>query len=341
MPGIISSEGPLTIIPGYGLQRHYNGGQTIRSILSIAILTGNIGKKGAGFNFANLQSYVFDNLKEPLSYYPDPANDPPFRRSISMAKLGEDILNTRNPEIKACWVERGNPVLQAPDSNNVIKAFAGMEFRVVVEQFMTDTAKMADIIFPAKNMFEQSDILGSYWSPYVLFKPKVVDSPGEVLPENEIYFHLAKKLGMKIDSSILPEPGNSNIESWLEKRIEGYSKLKLSELREGPVLAPGLQHIAYEDLVFETPSGKIELYSSEASSRWGISPLPQYIGNETDSDRNEFPILLMTPNTGSRIHSQFGNLEYNKGFCCSTSCGNFNRRCYKTEYFNRKQNKSL
>lgn len=306
---IIGHGGPVTIIPGYGLQRHFNGGQTIRSILSLSVLTGNIGKPGTGFNFANLQSYIFDNLKEPLSYYPDPVKDFPFRRSVSIAKLGEDMLKTSDPELKAAWIERANPILQSPDTKSVKKAFSGLEFIVVAEQFMTDTAELADIILPAKDMFEQSDILGSYWSPYVQFKPKVIMSPGEVMPESEIYYHLAKRFNMKLSSDLIPEPGNENIEEWLENRIKGYSSLKLNDLKVGPVLAPGLQQIAYKDYIFETPSGKIELYSASANSKWGTSPLPDYKGDDSTTNSEEFPLVFMTSNTGSRVHSQFGNLK--------------------------------
>jgi anaerobic selenocysteine-containing dehydrogenase len=306
---IIGKEGPLTIMPGYGLQRHHNGGQTIRSILSLIILTGNIGKPGSGFNYANLQSYIYDKLKEPLSYYPDPENDLPFRRTISMAKLGSDMLNAENPKLKAIWIERGNPVLQAPDTNNVKKAFSELEFKVVIEQFMNDTAETADIVLPAKDMFEQSDIIGSYWSPYVQFKPKVIESPGEIMAESEIYFHLAKQMNLSISSRMLPEPGNENIEEWLERRIKGYSSLKLDDLKNGPVLAPGLQQIAWNDLKFETPSGKIELYSLEAHVKWGTSPLPDYTSYEPLTGEKVFPLLFITSNTSSRIHSQFGNLK--------------------------------
>ena len=87
-------------------------------------------------------------------------------------------MKHKDPELKAVWIERGNPLLQSPDTNNVKKAFSALEFKVVVEQFMTDTAAIADIILPAKDMFEQSDIIGSYWSPYVQFKPKVIQSSG-------------------------------------------------------------------------------------------------------------------------------------------------------------------
>jgi anaerobic selenocysteine-containing dehydrogenase len=304
----IASEGPVTIIPGYGLQRHFNGGQTIRSILSLSVLTGNLGKPGAGFNYANLQSYIFDNLKEPLSYYPDPEKDFPFRRTISMTNLGRDISATMDPVLKAAWIERGNPLLQSPDTNSVRKAFSVLDFKVVVEQFLTDTAVIADIILPAKDMFEQSDIIGSYWSPYVCFKPGIIKPPGDVMPESEIYYHLAKRMDLNFDKKILPEPGNDNVERWLEERIKGYSELSLSDLKQGPVIAPGLQKIAYSDMRFNTPSGKIELYSSTARHKWDISPLPDYKPDKPVPEDNNWPLNFVTPNAAGRIHSQFGNL---------------------------------
>jgi anaerobic selenocysteine-containing dehydrogenase len=278
-------------------------------LLSLAVLTGNIGKKGAGFNYANLQSYVFDDVKEPMSYYADQESDKPFRRSVSMAKLGSDMLKTIDPELKAIWIERGNPVLQSPDTNSVKKAFSALKFIVVVEQFMTDTASCADIILPAKDIFDQSDIVGSYWSPYIQFKPKILKSPGQVMPESEIYYNLAKRMKLDAGKELIPEPGNINIEKWLEMRISGYSHLSLDDLRKGPVLAPGLQKIAYGDFKFDTPSGKIELYSSGAAEKWKTNPLPSY--NEIisrDEDKN-FPLVFLTPNSANRIHSQFGNLK--------------------------------
>jgi anaerobic selenocysteine-containing dehydrogenase len=306
---LIGNGGPLTILPGYGLQRHSNGGQTIRSLLLLNVLTGNIGKRGSGFNYANLQSYIYDDIKEPLSYYPDNDKDLPFRRNISMAKLGSDMLNTHFPDLKAIWIERGNPLLQSPDTTSIRKAFSALEFKVVVEQFMTDTAVAADIILPAKDMFEQSDIVGSYWSPYVQFKPKVIQSPGEVMPESEIYFHLAKRLQLDIDEALVPGPGNEKIELWLEDRINGYSAIDLAHLKMAPVLAPGLQQIAYEDLVFKTPSGKIEIYSMEAEKKWSISSLPAYVPVNHSGNNINYPLEFITPNLGSRIHSQFGNLK--------------------------------
>jgi anaerobic selenocysteine-containing dehydrogenase len=306
---LIGKSDKVTFLPGYGIQRHRNGGQTIRSLLALAVITGNIGKSGSGFNYANLQSYVFDNIKEPLSYYPDKEKDKPFRRTISKVKLGEDMLMTAHPELKAAWIENGNPILQSPDSKKVIKAFNKLEFIVVVDQFLTDTARMADIVLPAKNMFEQTDIIGSYWSPYIQLKPAVTLMPGEVKPESEIYFYLSKKMGLGINNELVPEPGNENIERWLDNRIKGYSSLSLDDLRSGPVLSPGLQKIAWEDMKFNTPSGKIELYSREAEKRWGVSPLPCYVPLEKYKGIEKYPLLFLTPNKSHSIHSQYGNLK--------------------------------
>ncbi|NIR46520.1 MAG: molybdopterin-dependent oxidoreductase, partial [Gemmatimonadetes bacterium] len=69
------------------------------------------------------------------------------------------------------------------------------DFRVVVEQFLTDTAREADIVLPAKTMFEQSDVIGAYWHPYIQLKQKVIEPPGEVKPESEVYRLLAREVG--------------------------------------------------------------------------------------------------------------------------------------------------
>ena len=306
----IGSVKPMSLIAGYGMQRYSNGGQTTRCLLALPVITGNIGKPGAGWQYANLQSYVFDKVKEPDSYYPSMESDYPFRREIPTARLGDTMLTLKNPELKMAWVERGNPQAQNPDSHKVQQAFRKLEYRVVVEQFMTDTAMEADIILPAKTMFEQSDIIGSYWNPYILLKQKVIDPPGEVRPETEIYYYLAHHLGFpeKDISENLPEPADEAIDKWLGKILSAFPGLTLEKLKEGPVPAPGLQEIAFSDLQFKTPSGKIELYSERAKDSWGVDPLPSYV-QLSRKDSRKYPFHLMSPNTKNRIHSQFGNLQ--------------------------------
>lgn len=311
----IGNVKPMTLIPGYGMQRYSNGGQTVRCLLTLSVLTGNIGKPGSCWHYANLQSYVFDDVLEPLCYYPPEKPDGIIRRSISTARLGTDMLSTENPSLKMIWVERGNPLAQNPETGKVLKAFRKLDFRVVVEQFFTDTALEADIVLPAKNMFEQSDIIGSYWNPYVQLKQKVVEPAGEVMPENEIYYNLALRLGVPKDEveKHLIAPGNESVEKYLKEKLNQFPQLSWDKLKEEPQLAPGLQEIAFSDFRFNTPSGMIELYSEQASRRWGVNPLPSFDkpaeGRNNNMETSEFPLFLMSPNTKNRIHSQFNNLD--------------------------------
>lgn len=314
---LIGTIKPMTLIPGYGMQRFTNGGQTIRCLLALSIITGNIGKKGACWHYANLQSYIFDQVKEPMSYYPPEKPDGIFRRSISMAKLAEDMLAARDPELKMIWVERGNPVTQNPDTNNILKAFRKLEFRVVVDQFMTDTAMEADVVLPAKNMFEQSDIIGSYWNPYIQLKPKVVDPAGEVKPETEIYFHLAKTMGYNENEiqNFLPKPNDQAIVDYLKKEIARFPELDYEKLMQGPMLAASHEEIAFSDMKFDTPSGKIELFSEQATLKWKVDPLPCYVPAAIDDNtKANYPLYFLSPNTKNRIHSQFNNLNIIKLF---------------------------
>jgi len=310
----LGSMPPVTICAGFGMQRYTNSGQTMRAMIALLAITGNLGRSGAGWQFANLQSHVFDSVRDPLAFYPPEQPDGIVRVSVSTARLGRDMLAARHPELKMAWVERGNPVTQNPESHTVLRAFRSLEFRVVVEQFMTDTAWEADIVLPAKAMFEQSDVIGAYWHPYIQFRQKVLEPPGEVKPESEIYLQLAHRLGIANDviATRLPGASDAEVELWLEKRLAPFPGLSLERLREGPVLAPGHQEIAFSDFVFPTPTGKIELASEEAHRRWGVDLLPSYLEPEESSRRRgaaAYPLNFLSPNTKNRIHSQFGNLR--------------------------------
>ncbi len=313
---LLGTVAPATICAGFGMQRYTTSGQTMRAMIALLALTGNLGKPGAGWQFANLQSAVFDEVGDPVAFYPPRQDDGVARVSISTARLGRDMLATTGPPLRMAWVERGNPIIQNPETNKVLEAFRGLDFRVVVEQFLTDTARQADIVLPAKTFFEQSDVIGAYWHPYLQLKQKVIEPPGEVKPESEIYRLLAERLGMADEqvAAAIPGPTDAEVDAWLERRLAPFPELTLARLREAPVLAPGCQEVAFSDLRFATPSGKIELCSEEAAARWGVDPLPRYAEPEESARRPsaesaKYPLTFMTPNTKNRIHSQFGNLR--------------------------------
>ena len=317
----IASNPPVSLCAGFGMQRYTNSGQAIRAMIALTAITGNIGKPGAGWIYANLQSGIFEEVLDPIASFPPEIPDNITRCSISIARLGQDMLAQTNPKLKMIWVERGNPITQNPETHTVLKAFHSLDFRVVVEQFLTDTAREADIVLPAKTLFEQSDIIGSYWHPYIQFKQKIIDPPGEVKPESEIYRLLAERFDFPLEIIAENFPGSSDkdIESYLESRLTPFPELTLEKLKKGPLLAPGTEEVVFEDYIFRTPSRKIELYSKEAEDRWNLDPLPVYKESE-ESIRSplgrtgKYPLYFMTPNTKNRTHSQFNNLSLIRQF---------------------------
>lgn len=307
---LLGTVHPATIVAGYGMQRFTNSGQAMRAMIALLAVTGQIGKPGAGWMFANLQTQVFGG-RDPLSLYPPDEPDGVVRVSISTARLGRDMQATRDPPLRFAWVERGNPIPQNPETNVVLDAFRALDFRVVVEEFMTDTARQADIVLPSKNFFEQTDVIGAYWHPYLQLRRKALEPPPDVKPETLIYRELGRRLGMEEAAldAILPGASDAAVDAWLEKRL-GPVGLALDDFRDGPVLSPDFREVAFADRRFPTPSGRIELVSDEAVRRWNVDPLPEFHEpGERPDPAGRFPLHLLTPNTKNRIHSQFGNLE--------------------------------
>lgn len=299
---------PMTISVGFGMQRYTNSGQALRAMQALCALTGNLGKPGAGWVYANLATQVFSPVKDPLDFYPPATPDGVVRVSISTARLGRDMLAQQAPPLKVAWVERGNPLSQNPDTHAVREAFRALDFRVVVDERLTDTAWEADLVLPSKSLFEQSDLIGAYWHSYLQLRKKVLEPPGEVRPETDIYRALGPRLGLtEADlDACLPAPGDAGVDAWLEARLAPLG-LTLAAFEAGPVTAPGAEAVAFADGRFTTPSGKVELVSAEARQRWGVDALPAYTEPQESaaSGRGRYPLQLLTPNTKNGIHSQF------------------------------------
>jgi anaerobic selenocysteine-containing dehydrogenase len=144
----------------------------------------------------------------------------------------------------------------------------------------------------------------------------MIDPPGEVKPKSEVYRLLAARLEIPAEEVAACIPGSTDeeVDAFLEKKLEPFPELSLEKLREGPVITPGHQEIAFSDFVFPTPSGRIELLSQEAAARWGVDEVPDYSEPEESAvlsgdESQRYPLYFITPNTKNRIHSQFNNLE--------------------------------
>ena len=313
LAALIGTVRPVTICAGFGMQRFTNSGQTMRALIALLALTGSFGQPGAGWVYANLQSHVFSTPRDPEAFFPpgpEAAHDR-VRVSLPIARLGEALETQTDPPVRAVWIERGNPVTQCPGTGKTLAALRQMELVVVVDQFLTDSAREADVVLPAKSFLEQTDVITAYWHHLIQLRTQVVEPPPGVLPESEMYWRLAERLGVGLAErrEALPEPGEAGVLRWLERRLQPWPELALERLREGPVSAPGAETVAWAQLDFPTPSGRIELYSARAAERWGVDPLPRWREPVEPVHIAGDGLALLTPNSQYRIHSQFGNLQ--------------------------------
>lgn len=292
---------PALLIAGFGLQRHRHAGQAMRAVALLPALTGNVGRKGGGWQYANLNSHC---LRPPPLL---PSAEGTLARSFPTSRLGRSLQELRDPPLRAAWFEKANPVSQHPRTKEVIRGFAGLELVVVADQFLTDTARLAHYVLPAKSLFEEADLVTAYWHPYLQLRQKVFDPPPGVKTETEVWRELCVRFGF--------DTGAFDLDP--EERLRGMlpegRETALEELGHRPLDLSGLGDTAFEDHAFETPSGKVEFTSEVAAHLWGVDPVPGYDappeGYESElADR--YPLQLLTCKTRERIHSQFGNLDW-------------------------------
>ncbi|MEG6616545.1 molybdopterin-dependent oxidoreductase [Peptococcaceae bacterium 1198_IL3148] len=270
-----------TILLGYGMQRYANGGNTVRAIDALAALTGNIGITGGGINYAHqLWRGVFNDIAG--------KHLATASRQMAVPTLADEILNATAPPIKAMIVTRSNPVNQMPNINKFKQALSTLDFIVVVDLFMTDTAEMADLVLPCTHFLEEKNLIKSSWNYHLSYCPQVVQPPGICKPDVVIFTELAQHMH-------LPGFEFSTPKQWLEWVLEPAAAnygITLAKLAQGPITHPTAAAVPFEDGQFETASGKFEFLTA-----------PYQGLHEPICD--QYPLKLITAHHKHYMHSQF------------------------------------
>ncbi len=302
MIGFIKNTPEYALICGMGVQKYTNGGQTIRAISLLPALTGSIGKKGCGFYFSDRQA---PELNWPFF----PPKSKRIRNSIPIAKLASELDNQTNPPVKAAWIEQANPMTSNPNTNLLAQEMDKLELIVVADLFLTDTARMADIILPATSMFEYYDLVTGYGHSYIQLQQKLIEPPGECKHESEMYRLLGKKFGFNLD--YLPKNDLDAIE-----KIISSSNLdtNIKKLKGEPYHHSNYQEIAFCDFKFNTPARKIEFFCKKMEEKWDKEPLPVYHENTENKCTsqeiyNKYPLSLITSHAHNKMNSQFSDIS--------------------------------
>jgi anaerobic selenocysteine-containing dehydrogenase len=272
------ADGPVALLVGWGLQRRGNGSAAVRVLDALTAISGNLGVPGGGVSFYFKRRGAFDlSFTRGLDVAP---------RSIPEPLIGPGILEARDPAIRMVWISAGNPVAMLPESATVARALETRELTVVVDSFLTDTARAAHLVLPTTTMLEDDDLVGAYGHHYLGNVRPVVPPPEGVLTDYEILRRLAPRVGLDGDLG-------ASVREWkhrLLRRVEPHG-VTLEALEEGPRANPLVPRVLFADRRFPTPSGKVNLIEA---------PDPQ-----PPRPTAERPLLLMAISTEKSQGSQW------------------------------------
>jgi len=266
---------PLATLIGAGLQRYRYGGENVRFINALALLSGNVGRPGGGVYF-HLHSYR--NLA--LGWIRGDGQK--GRRAFHVATIGRDILAARDPEIRMIWVNGANIVNQAPGTWETVRAFERVEFKVVVDAFMNDTAERADLVLPCTLMLEQEDVVGSFLHEYVQYAAAVIEPPAEARSD----WWIVSELGKRLDPPVFLPAADECLRAAL---ASPHLDTTLEDLKDKGFVRSKRPRIAYPNLRFDHGDGNYRF--------------PGQLHDEPPAPEG-YPLRLLTLIRRWAIHSQ-------------------------------------
>ena len=325
----LATEQPAAIRMGVALERHFGGGQTIRAVSCIPALTGAWRHVGGGVTQFPVweHPYKFDVICRPDLI-------PEGTRVVNNLQIGRALTGEipLDPPIMSmmCW--NSNPVTQAPETEKVIAGLMREDlFLVSAEHFISDTASYADIVLPASMGAEMEDMILSWGHLYLTYNTKCIESPGEAIPNNEIFRRLAALLGFPeenfkwSDTECLEHyvdwdaPSCEGIDlDYLRKH--GFARLKVGTADD---------RVPHKEGKFPTSTGKCHLIIEGAKNFVAgpfrqmyegfqpgedLDPLPDYVGpRESHTNDPElaklYPLNIVSPKSHAFLNSCYANMK--------------------------------
>lgn len=291
-----------------GAEHREHGAMFFRTLSCLPLLTGSWRERGGGYarsvgsyNAIDIDDSVFD-VQSLESGRP--------RRGLSMNRLGLNLTDPMlSPPVAALFVYNGNPLVTAPNAELIRRGLARDDlFTVVSEQFMTDTAAYADVVFPACTQIEQEDLVPAWGHLYMGWNHKAIEPLGESVPNTELWRRLSRAMGFTepdlfaTDEELLGA-ALSRIDTE-ELRTRGYRRLSVPE-----------ELLPYANGGFATPSGRARLSNPDLVAL-GLPALPDFTAaGESAGGRAElterFPLSLMSPKNHLRfLNSSYSHLEH-------------------------------
>jgi thiosulfate reductase / polysulfide reductase chain A len=290
------------------IEHNINSTQTCRALAILIALTGNIDLPGGNLLPMSLPGYVShpgrmfpldrEMAKKRIGAKEHPmSSGPEAFTPVVLAPVAREAIHLSHPyPVKALFCAGGNPVVNMQDVKRVWEILKNdLELHVVADFLMTMTAELADYVLPAATWLERDDTCNIMYTNYVAAKQKVVNPIGECWHDVKIAIEWVKRIPWA-DRRFLPW---NDTEEYNEALVKGTGMTFQKFKQKGCVIIP-MKYKKYEEKGFDTPTEKVELYST-AFEKNGYDPLPFYLEPpespfSTPDLFKQYPFILYTGN---------------------------------------------
>jgi len=277
----------MILLGGSSMHKGSNGWQAGRAVGCLPALTANLGIPGGGLGPRHgssahgqaLASIVASDRRPPGQYVPN-----------QMSRITEALVDRK---VRALLLFGTDMLSSFADTERLAEGLARTDLCVSYDLFMNDTARrFADVILPSTSWLEELGCKSTNTHLYLM--PQILDPPGEARSAIWVLKELARRLGL---GDFFPwENDEGPLDAILDHPSTGHATVAALR-REGGIRALRISHVAYPTHAFDTPSGKVELYSERARAL-GLPPLPVH----EDLPPSPYPLAFRQGRTLTQFH---------------------------------------
>jgi anaerobic selenocysteine-containing dehydrogenase len=288
---------------GEGMTRLARGGEALRAVALLPGVTGAYGRRGGGALLLTAAScdLNYAALRRPAGNSTGPAET----RAVNHLRLGDALLNLRDPPLRALFVAANNPAVTCPDAGKVRQGLAREDlFTVVHDPFLTATASYADIVLPATTYLETEDFYRAYGTYWAQYGRAAVPPQGEAWSNFRLAQELAQRMGLA--DPVFRMTPTAAMEALFAGATGPVAAATPNAIRTGRPFRYG----APDGQQFRTPSGKLEFYSAQLAAA-GHAAMPDWQpDSQEESDRARWPLRLLTAPGYFQAHTAYAGVAF-------------------------------
>ncbi len=301
---------PAAIRTLIGAEHHEHGAMFFRTVTCLPALVGAWRDKGGGYarSVGTWSNELIDGVAMMCPSTPTASATP--RRQLPMVRLAEILDVDAADPVRALFVIGGNPLVVVPNAEGVRRGLANEAlFTVVHEQFLTDTARYADLVLPATTQIESVDAVPAWGHLWMGWNEPAIAPVGESVCNSELHRRLATAMGFTADVAPHLHDDDMTVLRDAMPTVDVEALRRDGWVKAGAYPADGRP---FADGVFPTASGKVELMS-ELLGALGQPALPTFApARESHAGDPELaarlPFALLTP----KQHTRFLNSSYSQ-----------------------------